>query len=551
MGDNTKTGAQIESAEADPNRLQDVDLNDKGLNAEALEGNAQEHSLTFLQAMKTYKRAAFWSIMISLTVIMEGYDVTLLSSFYGYPKFREKYGEWLNEESGYQISSAWQQRFNALAAVMNIIGAILNGWATARWGHRKVLIVSLLALTGFIFIVFFAPTIEIILVGEIFCNIPWGVFATTGPAYAAEVVPMAIRGYLTAYINLCWVIGQLISAGVLAGLVNNKSEWSYRIPFAIQWVWPIPLMIFAYLAPESPWFLVRQGRLDEAKNSLKRLSEPSHNVNYDAAVALMVHTNKLEMEERSGATYWDAFRGTNLRRTEIACMAFLSHITNGGALCYSGSFFFQQTGIADDVAYNITLGGKGLSFIGTVVSWFYIHRFGRRRIWLTGFGTLVILLWLVGFLALPHQTLGLAWGQSILCVVWLGVYSMSVGPIVYTMVSEIGSTRLRTQTVVLGRSVYYLGNIICGGVLQPKMLAPGDWNLKGKTAFFWSVLATLTFVWGYFRLFETKDRTFGELDIMFQKGVSARKSAKYVINNEDMFMGEHIVNEKKEEVGQN
>lgn len=62
MGDNTKTGAQIESAEADLNRLQDVDLNDKGLNAEALEGNAQEHSLTFLQAMKTYKRAAFWSI---------------------------------------------------------------------------------------------------------------------------------------------------------------------------------------------------------------------------------------------------------------------------------------------------------------------------------------------------------------------------------------------------------------------------------------------------------------------------------------------------------
>lgn len=241
------------------------------------------------------------------------------------------------------------------------------------------------------------------------------------------------------------------------------------------------MALAAYFAPESPWFLVRQNRLEEAKKSLKRLSNPEHNINYDNAVALMVHTDKLEQEERAGATYWDALRGTNLRRTEIACMAFMSHITNGGALCYSGSFFFQQVGIEDHVAYAITLGGKGLCFVGTVLSWFYIHRFGRRTIWLTGFATLTLILWTIGFLSLPHQTLPLGWGQSLLCVIWLGVYSMSVGPIVYTLVAEIGSTRLRTQTVVLGRSVYYFGNIIFGGILQPKFMSPGDWNLKGKT----------------------------------------------------------------------
>jgi SP family general alpha glucoside:H+ symporter-like MFS transporter len=243
------------------------------------------------------------------------------------------------------------------------------------------------------------------------------------------------------------------------------------------------LGIAAYLAPESPWFLVRQNRLEDAKKSLQRLSEPEHNINYDNAVALMVHTNKLEQEERAGATYWDALRGTNLRRTEIACMAFMSHITNGGALCYSGSYFFQQVGIAPHVSYAIALGGNGLCFVGTVLSWFYIHRFGRRTIWLYGFATLTVILWTIGFLSLPNQTnnKSLGWGQSLLCVVWLGVYSMSVGPIVYTLVAEIGSTRLRTQTVVLGRSLYYVGNIIFGGILQPKFMAPGDWNLKGKT----------------------------------------------------------------------
>lgn len=70
--------------------------------------------------------------------------------------------------------------------------------------------------------------------------------------------------------------------------------------------------------------------------------------------------------------------------------------------------------------------------------------------------------------------------QSILCIVWLGAYSMSVGPIVYTIVAEIGSTRLRTQTVVLGRNAYYVANII-GGVLQPYFMSPTAWNAQGKT----------------------------------------------------------------------
>ncbi|EGX50152.1 hypothetical protein AOL_s00076g357 [Orbilia oligospora ATCC 24927] len=512
-----------------------VDISNKALNEGAKQATAAEHNLTFLQAIKTYRRAAIWSVLISTTVIMEGYDVTLLGSFFGYPEFQKKYG-YLTEKDGYQISANWMSNLNVIAAVGNIIGALLNGYLTAKFGHRIVLIASLALLTGFIFIVFFAQSIEIMFVGTLFCNIPWGVFATSGPAYAAEVAPLALRGYLTAYVNLCWCIGQFISAGVLKGLVDVPNKWSYKVPFAIQWVWPIPLAIFAYMAPESPWFLVRVGKLDEAKKSLMRLSQPEHDIDYDAHIALMVHTNKLEKEERKGVNYYDAFRGTNRRRTEIACMAFLPQITNGGALCYSGSFFFQQTGINASTSYGIALGGTGIAFVGTIISWFYLSRWGRRTIWFTGFSFLVVILFLIGVLAsVPNQTKALAWGQSLLTVVWLGAYSMSVGPIVYTIVAEIGSTRLRTQTVVLARSTYYVGNIICGGLIQPRLLSPTFWDAKGKTAWFWFVLAFFTNVWGYYRLPETKDRTFEELDILFQKGVPAREFASYQIDRDEEF----------------
>jgi SP family general alpha glucoside:H+ symporter-like MFS transporter len=151
-----------------------------------------------------------------MSIIMEGYDSTLIGSFFAYPSFRQKYGEYHGLKDGYQLSSSWQAGITDIGAVGNIIGALLNGYFTHKYGHRKVMMVTLAAMTGFIFITFFAPNVEVLLVGAFLCSIPWGVYATMGPAYAAEVCPLVLRGHLTAYINLCWIIGQFLSAAVVS-----------------------------------------------------------------------------------------------------------------------------------------------------------------------------------------------------------------------------------------------------------------------------------------------------------------------------------------------
>ena len=48
-------------------------------------------------------------------------------------------------------------------------------------------------------------------------------------SYAADVMPVHLRQYLTTYVNLCWVIGQIIASGVLRGLVGNDTQWAYRV----------------------------------------------------------------------------------------------------------------------------------------------------------------------------------------------------------------------------------------------------------------------------------------------------------------------------------
>ncbi|RDW89778.1 putative alpha-glucoside transport protein-2 [Coleophoma cylindrospora] len=508
-------------------------LHDKTLIQEARLATEAEHNMTFMQAIKTYRKAVFWSVLVSMSIVMEGYDTTLIGSFFAYPSFRQKYGVYHGPEAGYQLSSQWQAGITDIGAVGNIIGALMNGYFTHKYGHRKVMMVALASMTGFLFITFFAPNVEVLLIGAFLCSIPWGVYATMGPAYAAEVCPLGLRGYLTAYVNLCWVIGQLLSAAVLRGLVNNQTQWGYRIPFAIQWIWPIPLFIGAWFCPDSPWWLVRANRLEDAERSLQRLTQKDANLDHKSAVALMVHTTELEKEAECGTSYWDCFKGTNLRRTEIACICFLGQVSNGGYFAYSPTYFFEQAGVNPTSAYGIALGGTGLSFIGTCCSWFIMSKFGRRDIFIVGFSILICCLLLIGILACVQQTKAIKWIQSVLCLIWLGSYSASVGPIIFTIVAEIGATQLRTKTVVLGRSTYYVGNII-GGVLEPYMMNPTKWNWKGKTAFFWTVSSFLTTLWAFFRLPETKDRTYEELDIMFLRKIPARKFSREKLDENEV-----------------
>ncbi|KAK4065097.1 uncharacterized protein Triagg1_8733 [Trichoderma aggressivum f. europaeum] len=497
----------------------------EGAIVDAKHASDEEHSQTLLQALKSNRKAVFWSMMISMSIIMEGYDTILMGNFFGYPEFAKKYGTDHGGSVGYQVSAPWQSGLNMGSTVGAIFGGILNGYLVSQLGYRYVMIGALFFMNAFVFIVFFANSAAVLLVGQILCGLSWGVFAVASPSYASEVCPTNLRGYLTTYVNLCWAIGQFIAAGVLEGLINRHDQWAYRIPFAIQWIWPVPLMIVCFFAPESPWFLVRKDRVDDAKKSLRRLGGEKTEDQINGQLAMMIHTvNIEEAQAKESKSYVECFRGTDLRRTEICCVAFFGQILSGSSFAYSPSYFFTTAGMSPDHAYQLNLGGTAIAFLGTVFSWFLITHFGRRTLYVTGQGILCTTLLVIGIINAATSAKNAIWAEAALCIFWLLVYALTVGPLAYAIVSETSSIRLRPLTVSLARTAYQIINIV-SQVLEPYFMNPTAWNASGKTGFFWGGTALLTFIWAYFRLPETKDRTYEELDILFAKRISARKFA--------------------------
>ncbi|KAF7965992.1 hypothetical protein HWV62_32702 [Athelia sp. TMB] len=489
---------------------------------DASKADHAEHAMSLREAFRIHKKAIFWSMALSGALIMEGYDVVVIGSFYGQPNFLKRFGTPApGSPNGYVIPAQWQSALSNGSSAGGILGLMLNGWAAERFGAKKVMLTALLALIGFIFIMVFAESLTMLVIGEVFCGIPWGIFQTLTTCYASEVCPIQLRGYLTAYVNLCWGVGILLSSGVVTATLPIASNWSWRLPFVIQWVWIVPLMTIVYFAPTSPWWLVRQGRLAEAEASVKRLTNPELFSDQDAKnqVAMMVHTTEIEREAAAGTSYIDCFRKTDRRRTEIVMMVFAMQLLSGENLIGQGVQFLQQAGISTSTSFDLNMVLNSMFIIGTMFSWILLTFFGRRTLYTGGMLTMAVTLFIIGGLGWVG-TKSSTWAIGTLLIVLNFIYNATLGPICYTLIGEISSTRLRQKSIVLSRVAYQIMNIICG-IIVPRMLSPTSWNWGAKSGIFWGVSAGLSALYCFLRLPETRGRSYGELDLLFEDKVPA------------------------------
>ncbi|KAL2070027.1 hypothetical protein VTL71DRAFT_14707 [Oculimacula yallundae] len=521
------TEPQIASEKTDE-RIYANDVSQKEIGEEARQATEIEHEMTFMQAVKLYPSAIGWSAFFSLGVIMTAFDPQLLGSLYATPAFQQDFG-YLYKGS-YIISAPWQTALGMGNPIGQVVGALAASYPMERYGRKWTFAGCVIGTAAFIFMQFFARSIEVLLAGELIGGLILGMYTTIAPTYASEVCPIALRGHLTAYINLCFVTGQLLANGVIAGSSQLHNHWAYSTPFAIQWLWPIIILCGIPFSPESPWWLVRQNRLEEAEKSLNRLS--SAKVNNKLVLAMMVETDRLEFEMQTGVTYWDVFNKVNIRRTEISIAVFTTQVFSGIYMVGYAALFFQLAGLDGQKSFNMSVGYLALGWVCTCISWIFISKWGRRRIYNIGLAILAVIMFLIGILdCVPNyeNRSDIIWAQSTLMILWNGVFDLSIGPVCYTIFCEVSATKVRTKTIAVATSAQALVGIVMT-VAIPYMINPDQANMRGKMGFFFGGLSVLCLIWCWFRVPETKGRTFEELDLMFARGVKTREFKNYKID---------------------
>ena len=182
-----------------------------------------------------------------------------------------------------------------------------------------------------------------------------------------------------------------------------------------------------FFAPESPWWLVRHGKLSEAETSVRRLASQEMKSRAKETVAQMVRTNQLEVDVSEGTNWIDCFRGVDRRRTEISCMAFAAQNLCGDPFTGNIIYFFEQSNISEVLAFRLGLGDYAV-LLGVVPPTYWImSKVGRRTLYVWGLGGMFAMLLVIGGLGVAggHGNKGAKWGT--VALIYVRLYSQ-LGP---------------------------------------------------------------------------------------------------------------------------
>ena len=340
----------------------------------------------------------------------------------------------------------------------------------------------------------------------------------------------------------------MFGTGIANAILHFQKIIGFRIGYMTQWTWPILLTVMMYLAPEGPWWFVRHNEIEKAERSMKRLTSPVIHPHVPSLVQGMVRTYQLEVDVSSGSRWMDCFKGPDRRRTEIACMAFACQSLCGDPFTGNIIYFLESSGMATKLAFMMGLINWVVIFFGCLGGYVTMAYVGRRKMYCYGMFGMMLGLILIGGLqkAVDHGHPAAEWGMAGFTIAWNVWRVIVIGPTCYTVVSESSSSRLRNKTIALARISYQIVGLIAN-FFEPWLINPSALNLKGYTGWVWAPICFVGWLWCYFRLPEFKDRSYYELDVLFERRISSRKFAETTVEaladdqiREDRHIAQHL-----------
>ena len=379
-----------------------------------------------------------------------------------------------------------------------VIGASLAGGLSDRFGRKKVLLGAAVLFLVSSLGAAIPRSLDGFVAARVVGGLAIGMESMLAPLYLAEISPARLRGRLVSLHQLAIVSGILVAYFVswaLTSLGDNAWRWMFAAA-----VVPSFLFVLAFLtAPESPRWLVKRGRSDEARGILERLGE-------DAAARL--RDIEVAIAEEGGS--WGELLSPALRkpmRVAVA-LAILQQITGINTILFYGSVILTEhvSGQTASSALwaNVLIGI--VNVLATIVALMGIDRLGRKPLLMAASGGMGVCMFFLGlvFKVAPGASL-LIIGLILTTVLCFGV---GMGPAVWVMMSELFPTRVRGRAMSVATISLWLACVLLTFTfltLVKAITATGAfWVYASVNAF------TFWFIWKVTP--ETKGKTLEEIE---------------------------------------
>ncbi len=378
-----------------------------------------------------------------------------------------------------------------------IIGALISGSVSDRWGRKPLLIIS-----SFLFILSatlsaVSQTIIELFVARFIGGLAVGAASVLSPMYIAEIAPKNIRGALSSLNQLAIVIGILVTY-IANWLLQDTGPNNWRYMFAAE---NIPAVIFLaalFFIPESPRYLVKKGKTERAMKILTTLHG-----NVQASFEYKeIHESfnqvKIPLKEILG-------KGKLIFLAAIL-LAFFSQVTGIDSVVYYAPKVLMMVGFEEaSSAFLISLLVPGILLIFTVVAIYTVDKSGRRPLLIIGSLGMTGSFLLSGF-AFSSATIN-GWLVLLGILLFIAFFAMSFGPITWLYISEVFPNSFRGKAVSIATLVLWASNFLIAQFF-PWMVE----NLKGGGYFIFSALCFIAFIFVLFMVKETKGLSLEEIE---------------------------------------
>jgi len=348
-----------------------------------------------------------------------------------------------------------------------------------------------------------APGLAVLLTGRLVMGLAVGALSVSVPIYLSEITPAASRGGLSGLNQL------MISTGILVAYLVDLAlgpAHAWRWMFGLALVPAAALLAGLWFQPESPRWLVRQGRLEEARAALARNRDPGE-VETDITEIGRVAAGS----DRRGelAAIW---RMPALRRILLigVGLAFLQQISGINTIIYYAPTILTKLGYKSVAAIAANAGLGALTVAVTIVMLVYVvDRAGRRRpliIGALGMAACMLLLGLT-FLTAGFSSGGAGWLAIAGLAGFKIFYSLSWGGMVWILLGEMFPLRVRGPVMGVATFANWTGNLLVGQFF-PVLLGAGT----GTVFFIFAGVAVVACLFATRWIPETRGKTLEQIE---------------------------------------